>query len=176
MIKTNKQIAPITLENYDPLWQKMFSQEKKKLLAMLGNNVKIEHIGSTTIPGIVAKPEIDILIGINSLDEAQKYIKPLKSLGYPYYPRLEEAVPERRYFRKSKGIIPLFHIHMVEKKNEFWRDHILFRDHLLKNPKVAKEYSDLKKNLAKKYHSDRKTYSKEKSKFIESTLGKIKAE
>lgn len=167
-------IAPVVLEPYNPNWSKQFDEEKKKVLRNIGNFiVDIQHIGSTSIPGSIAKPEIDILIGVKDIENYRYCLEPLKKLGYYYYQRFEESVPERRYFRKSNGITPLVHIHMVEVRSNFWRRHLLFRDYLISHPDIAKKYFALKKFLARQYRDDRTRYSDRKAKFIIGLLEKI---
>ena len=161
------QIAPVTLSLYNPLWPGMFKDETEKLLSVIGAYITgIEHIGSTAITGAVAKPEVDIMVGVANLEGAQKCIKPLEGIGYVYFQRFEEFVPERRYLRKSDGITPLFHIHMVEQSSDFWREHILFRNLLRGNPELVKHYNELKEKLVNQFKGDRQEYSKGKEKFI----------
>lgn len=170
-------LAPVILSSYDAAWGDIFSQEKDILLRGFGeNSLSIEHIGSTAIPGATAKPEIDMMIGLVSLQDALGYMKPFEKLGYVYFQKFEQFVPERRYFRKSSGIIPLVHVHMVEKGSDFWSDHILFRDYLRSNPEDAKRYSDLKKELVTKFDGDREEYSNGKNAFIMKTLDRAKRE
>lgn len=160
------KIAPVKLSKYDPKWVIVFNKEKEKILNKIEKSLLIEHIGSTAIPGSIAKPEIDIMIGIKTLKDSKKYIKPLDKLGYIYFPKFEEFVPERRYFRKSIRVKPLFHIHMVEKGSGFWQDHIIFREYLKSYPEDVKKYNNLKQDLILKFNGDRESYSKGKEKFI----------
>lgn len=170
-------IAPVILSKYDPNWVAVFNKEKEIISKAFGeDDLLIEHIGSTAIAGSVAKPEIDILIGLEKLEDAMAYIEPLKKIDYVYYQRFEEFVPERRYFRKSEGITPLFHIHMVEATSDFYKDHIIFRDYLNNHPEIVKEYNQLKQNLIVKFNNDRKSYSKGKEEFIFKILKMIKTE
>lgn len=160
-------LAHVKLSSYDPKWIVIFNKEKEKILNRVAEkNLLIEHIGSTAILGAVAKPEVDIMIGLKKLKNASQYIKSLENIGYIYFPKFEKIVPERRYFRKSKGIIPIFHIHMVEITSDFWHDHILFRNYLRKNPKILERYNKLKQDLVLKFSADRQMYSRKKEKFI----------
>ncbi len=80
----------------------MFDREKAQILSVIGNRVTaIEHVGSTAVPGLGAKPIIDIMVGIHSLIDAKDCIRPLESIGYEYVPEYEASMPERRYFRKG---------------------------------------------------------------------------
>ena len=173
----NAPIASVIISEYDPHWKTLFEQEKARLSKEIEKYVlAIKHIGSTAIPGMAAKPEIDIIIGVAHLADAEKCIKPLERLGYVYFPRFKEQVPERRYFRKSKGITPLFHIHMVEQTSTFWQEHIAFRDYLRAHPDVVAKYSALKKSLLAQFDGGRKQYSEKKRKFVVEVLKQIAVE
>lgn len=166
-MQPSQKIAPVVLSEYNPEWIKMFEEEKKKILeATAGHNISIEHAGSTAIPGATAKPEIDIMIGTETLAEAETLISPLESIGYIYFKRFEESVPERRYLRKSDGTIPLFHIHMVEKKSDFWKEHMMFRDFLRTHPEMLERYNNFKKEFVSENGDDRQVYSKAKEKIV----------
>ena len=160
-------IAPITLCLYNQNWIDVFNSEKEKISCVFGQkNVLIEHIGSTAICGTIAKPEIDIMIGLKDLKDFKNFKRPLEGLNYVYFSKFEEFVPERRYFRKSDGIIPLFHIHIVKKKSKFWRDRIFFRNYMRNHPKDIQRYNKLKQDLVLKFNYDRKNYSNGKEYFI----------
>lgn len=160
-------LAPVKLSRYDPKWITIFNKEKEKIFnELVVKDILIEHIGSTAIPDAIAKPEIDIMIGFKKIKNVSQYIELLENIGYIYFPKFEKIVPERRYFRKSKGIIPIFHIHMVKKGSRFWQEHIIFREYLKSHPEDVKKYNQLKKELILKYNGDRENYSMEKEKFI----------
>jgi GrpB-like predicted nucleotidyltransferase (UPF0157 family) len=167
------KIAPVVLREYDPTWPDKFLKERSILTDIIGEHVlSIEHIGSTSVEGMLAKPEIDILVGIARIDDAKPLISILAEAGYPYYRRFEEFVPERRYFRKSKGIVPLVHIHMVESTSDFYNEHILFRDALRTDPELRKRYIALKKSLLEESGGDRLKYNKVD--FIREEIDRIK--
>ncbi len=158
---------PVVIADYDPEWPGTFRNEKKILEETLGENaLAIEHIGSTSVEGLAAKPIIDILIGVKSLDEAQICIDRIVKLGYVYHPEYENELPDRRYFDK-----PGFHIHMAEKDGNFWKKHVFFRDYLGAHPETKREYEDLKKKLSVEYRNDRGTYTDMKGPFIEGIVG-----
>ena len=125
----------------------------------------IEHIGSTAIPGLAAKPTIDILIGIKDLEGAGM-IPLLQSAGYVYVPEFELDMPERRYFYKGRKVEDDFHLHMVELESPFWKRHLAFRDHLRLHLDEVKAYEELKLALAKKFRDDRDGYTEAKTEFI----------
>jgi GrpB-like predicted nucleotidyltransferase (UPF0157 family) len=169
------KIAPVILEEFNSNWADLFNAEKEVIEKAIGSHIiSIEHIGSTAVEGSIAKPEIDILIGVKTLGDAEKCISFLADIGYAYYQRFEEFVPERRYFRKSEGITPLVHIHMVEKDSNFYRDHMLLTEYLQNNPETVKEYNEIKEKLVTEFDHDRKSYSKAKEQFILDLLKRIK--
>ena len=173
-----KMSLPVKMANYDPNWPKLFEREKTLILGAVGHIVVgIEHIGSTAVPGLEAKPIIDILVAVSHLSDARQCIEPLKTLGYEYQPRLEAVIPERRFF--GKGVPPKeqhYHLHMAELTSDFWERHLLFRDYLRAHPEVAHEYAKLKTQLAAEYGRDREGYTDAKTPFIESIVAKARAE
>lgn len=165
------QIAPVEIEEHNPEWGNRFDQARAELASVIGDDDKtIEHMGSTSVPDLMAKPEIDVLVGLGKLDDIEPYIKPLGEIGYPYYKRFEEGTPNRRYFRKSEGITPLVHVHMYEKDSDDYKKHIFYRDYLRANPDVAKRYEDLKKKLLIESNGDRGIYQEGKKQFINEVL------
>jgi GrpB-like predicted nucleotidyltransferase (UPF0157 family)/protein associated with RNAse G/E len=168
---------PVTIADYDPRWPIIYEKEKDKILNALRKIiVGIEHIGSTAVPGLGAKPIVDVMVALARLSDAQKCIEPLKRIGYEYVPEYEVTIPERRYFRKGPEGIPNkhFHLHMVERNGEFWKRHLSFRDYLCSHPDVAQRYCKLKKELAEKHASNREAYSEAKTSFIESVLAQAR--
>ncbi len=157
---------PIVIADYDPAWPARFEAEKARILGAIGAwAVAVEHIGSTAVPGLAAKPIIDILAGVASLDCAAQCIPPLQALGYKYVPEFEATIPERRYFdRKQAGEV--FHLHLVAVTSAFWERHLLFRDYLRTHPDTARAYERLKRELAVRFGSDRAAYTDAKTAFI----------
>jgi len=156
----------IEILNYNPVWPARFAKEKASLLEAIGHWVMvIEHIGSTAVPGLGAKPIIDIMVGVHRLADARYCIAPLAAIGYEYVPQFEDEMPERRYFRKGSQTRH-FHLHMVERGSEFWQRHLAFRDYLCAHPEVVREYEALKRRLASRYGTDREGYTEAKTKFI----------
>jgi GrpB-like predicted nucleotidyltransferase (UPF0157 family) len=145
----------------------MYEEEKERILAALGPAViAIEHIGSTAVPGLAAKPIIDIMLGIRTLDEVPALYGPLAGIGWEYAPEFELIIPERRFFRKGPEESRTHHLHMVEYGDEFWVRHLLFRDYLRSHPEVANDYEQLKRTLAERYATDRPAYTEAKTDFI----------
>jgi GrpB-like predicted nucleotidyltransferase (UPF0157 family) len=164
----------VEIVEYDPKWVTLYREERARILAVIGHlQVAVEHIGSTAVVGLGAKPVIDIMVGVDCLSDAQLCMEPLKSLGYRYHPEIEATMPDRRFF--GKGEPPKeqhYHVHMVEKGSEFWRVHLAFRDYLRSHPETSRQYCKLKKKLASEYGSDREGYTEAKTEFIESIVAK----
>jgi GrpB-like predicted nucleotidyltransferase (UPF0157 family) len=170
--------APVEVFDHDPQWPKMFDREKTLILNALGNKViSIEHIGSTSVPGLGAKPIIDIMVSVRVLSDAKRCIRPLESIGYEYVPEYEDSIPERRYFRKGPNKPNKhYHLHMVEYDGELWKRYLLFRDYLRTHPQTASEYFKLKKRLAVKYRLNREGYTDAKASFVASVISKANSE
>ncbi len=154
--------------DYDPLWPGLFEEEKDRLLSCVGKwALGIEHIGSTAVPGLGAKPVIDIMVGVRILQDADYYcLAPIVSLGYEYIQKYETDFPFRRYFRRAKtGNVFEHHIHLVEQGTEFWKRHLAFRDYLRANREAAFEYEKLKRLLAPQFN-DGNEYAAAKTDFI----------
>jgi len=168
------KIAQVELSESDPEWESRFVEAKKEILDACGDKiVSVEHMGSTSISGIMAKPEIDILVGVNNLEDIEGIIEPLREIGYPYYKNFEEFVPQRRYFRKSEGITPLVHMHIYEIDGDDYKKHVFFRDHLRTNPEIARDYENLKVRLLKQSSGDRGVYQDGKKEFIQKVLSLV---
>ena len=129
----------------------------------------IQHVGSTSIPGMSAKPILDIAIAVKDFEEARICIEPLCKMGYTF--KGENDIPRRHYFLKGEPCTT-HHIHMLEKDNEEWEKLILFRDYLRSNQNTAEEYKELKRNLLQRLRGDRKAYQAAKSDFVEAVIRK----
>jgi rfaE bifunctional protein nucleotidyltransferase chain/domain len=168
---------PVRVETYDPRWPSMFEQEKQSILEAVGEYVAaVEHVGSTSVQGLGAKPIIDIMVAVRSLEDAPSCIGPLHAIGYEYVPDYELVMPERRYFRKGQRGAGTHHLHMVEPTSAFWEEHLLFRDHLRAHAQAAAEYESLKRELAAAHGADRGAYTEAKTEFIKSIVEKARAE
>ena len=161
----------VIIADYDPRWPTMFESERTLLTQAIGDTaLDIQHIGSTSVPGLAAKPIIDIVIVVANLDEArERCVEPLSDLAYRYVPEYEVVMPERLYF--DRGEPSSHHIHMVEPGSDFWKRHLLFRDYLREHPEVARDYAILKRRLAREHGTDVDGYTEAKSEFIRSIEG-----
>ena len=170
----------ILIQAYNPAWPGLFEQEKRHLLACLPGDLvqRIEHFGSTAVPGLCAKPIIDMLVSVTSLEETKTRIVPiLESQGYDYFWRPtwgDDTPPFYAWFikRDERGR-RTHHIHMVEAHFEHW-DRLLFRDALIENPGLVLEYARLKQDLARTHAHDRVAYTRAKTNFIEAVTRKSK--
>ena len=119
------------------------------------------------MPGLAAKPVIDIMVGVRSLDDSPDVVERLEAIGYEYVPEFERQMPSRRYFRKLRGGRRTHQIHLVERSDAaFWDRHVLFRDHLRAHPDDAEEYARLKRGLSRRFRDDRTAYTDAKTVFI----------
>ena len=160
--------AAVVIIDYDPQWPILYEEEKGRILEAVGHLiVAIEHVGSTAVPGLGAKPIIDIMVAVSDLADARQCIDPLQGIGYEYAPELDASMPQRRYFDKGPAEARI-HLHMVELASEFWQRHLLFRGFLRDHPQVAQEYEQLKRELAARYGPDRVGYTEAKTSFIRS--------
>ncbi len=167
----------ISIVPYDPEWPISFEEERVFLQAKLPKEIvgRIKHFGSTAVPLLSAKPIIDILVEVSSLDETKKQIVPiLKSEGYEYFwrPTIGNEPPYYAWFikRNSHGD-RTHHIHMVEADSELW-DRLYFRDYLREFPDEARHYDELKNSLALKFPNDRAEYTKQKTELVVSLTEK----
>lgn len=164
-------VEPVIIVSYDSNWKTLYQKERDEIVAHIGEYIlDIQHMGSTSVEGLAAKPIIDMMIGIPSLDDAKHCIPPLEAMGYEYVPEFEKDLPMRRYLRKSTGGIRTHHIHMVERSSDFWSKHITFRDILRSDTSVRDAYGALKYRLAQTYRDDREGYTDAKTDFIETAL------
>jgi GrpB-like predicted nucleotidyltransferase (UPF0157 family)/predicted kinase len=157
----------VELMPYDPTWPSQYETERRQIATVLGDlALQIHHIGSTAIPGLEAKPVIDIMVVVRHLDEATACIAPLQTLGYTFVDYAQNT--DRRFFRKGQP--RTHHLHIVAAGSQTLADHLEFRDALRAGPDRQQQYRDLKTSLSEKYKHDRAKYSESKGAFIETTL------
>lgn len=156
---------------YSPDWPSEFARERAALAAALAPlPIHIEHIGSTSVPGMAAKPIIDIMLGAPSLADIEMRRTIIERLGYEHLPEMLELMPDNRFFAKPAALPRRFHLHAVEYDGEFWRDHIAFRDLLREDPQLAAEYVELKSRLASEFKLQPKRYTDAKGPFINAAV------
>lgn len=149
--KNDSKKRPVKVVPYDGRWPELFTQEATKIRAALGKNcITIHHIGSTSVPGLSAKPIIDMVLGVK--DILQVDAASLERLGYEG--RGELGMLFRRYFSNR-----VCHVHIWEEGNPEIDKHLIFKDYLIKNPDEAKRYEALKQRLAETFKMDRTSYT-----------------
>jgi GrpB-like predicted nucleotidyltransferase (UPF0157 family) len=156
-------------------WKELYLSEAEEIhKALHGMDLQIEHVGSTSIPGLAAKPIIDIMVGVKTMQEADRCIPLLEQMGYTF--KGEFGIPNRYFFIKEKTNQRTHHLHLVTLDSDFWQDLIAFRDYLLANPKVKRDYEKLKRKLAEAFPEQREKYTNSKTEFIREMLEKAKKE
>ena len=165
ILEGNTPKRRLQIKSYDPTWPKLFKQEAEKLKQVFGNDlIDIHHFGSTAVPGLAAKPTIDILIVLPKIEMADTKNTQIRELGY--MPRGAYGIgghERHRYFRKGHQ----FHIHVFEPGDSHIAWNLSFRDYLCKHPQEAKEYETLKLKLVKQYSSDPPSYRAGKKAFMD---------
>ncbi len=161
-------LFPIILSEYKHEWKDNYDKEKQVLEQAIGiNNIeRINHIGSTAIPGLISKPTIDILTEIKEETVIDELIMNMKSIGYIYSEQPENPAPHVMFMKgyTAHGFEgQAFHIHVRYRGD--W-DELYFRDYLISHPEIADEYGKLKSALQKRYEHDRDGYTKAKTDFI----------
>ena len=155
----------ITIESYNSEWPRIFRDLAGKLRDAIGSvALRIDHIGSTAIPGLAAKPIIDIQISVASFEPTDPYRRPLEELGFEYRDRDPQLT--RRYFREPRSIAEGTHIHVRLAGSFSEQLNLLFRDYLRCHAADAHAYAELKCQLAQKYRGDRPGYTEAKDSFI----------
>ena len=167
VLKENVAVVP-----YDPRWLELFKEEKAHLLSCLPKTLvkRIEHFGSTAVPGLAAKPIVDMLVEVVSLDETRQKVPPiLEPKGYDFFWRPmwgDDTPPFYAWFiKRDASGNRTHHIHMVEAHFELW-DRLLFRDYLIEHPHVAQDYGNLKRKLSNTHAKDRVAYTEAKTDFV----------
>jgi GrpB-like predicted nucleotidyltransferase (UPF0157 family) len=161
---------------YDSRWPDLFLEERARLVAMFPALVRrVEHFGSTAVPRLSAKPIVDMLVEVTSLDEVKAQIVPvLESAGYDHLWRPttgDDTPPFYAWFiKRNKEGQRTHHIHMVERDCPQW-DGLWFRDYLIANPDVAQQYVDVKRRLAAQFPNDRIAYTDGKGEFVRYITG-----
>lgn len=150
---------------YDPAWEDKYVAEAKLISDLLQSElIAIHHIGSTAIPGIAAKPVIDMLVEIADIEQLDKFSPSLEALGYQ--PHGEYGIPGRRYFCKERDGLHEYHLHVYRTGHFEIGRHLRFRDYLIAHPEQAQAYSQLKIDLAGEFTYNSAAYTEAKTKFI----------
>lgn len=165
----------VNLYEYDPKWEDQYTYERKRIIDAIGDKIEgIEHIGSTSIKGLNAKPIIDILVGVKDLSQFSALTEPLSNIDFDFVPKPE--FKDRMFFRKGEWGSGTCHLHVCEMGGSEWTEKLLFRDYLRKYREAAEDYAKLKMGLALLYKKDRSTYTQHKAPFIMDIIKKAKEE
>lgn len=159
----------VKLSRYSEQWNELFQKEKKELESLLGKQVQIVHVGSTSIPQIrYAKPVIDIAIGVYDMQQMEEAKKILLNKGYYHNPNA--GAEDRLYFAKGNQEDRLYNIHVELIGEISWNNHIDFKRIIIENPEYINQYCNLKVKLAAEFPNDRLKYTQGKAAFIKEVL------
>lgn len=168
----------VDIVDYQDAWPAVYlciADELRDVMADLAAG--IEYIGSTAVPGLCAKPVLDILMGVSSLSDVEAELPSLARRGYRYRPEHEVHIPQRRYLvRDANHDSPRVHLHVVVLGARLWQDHLRFRDALRRDPVLAAQYAELKRELAVSKHLSKSSYTEAKAPFIRSVLERRRGE
>lgn len=160
--------APIEISEYDPIWQDRFNELRAKFEPLMGSPVtRIEHIGSTSVPGLAAKPIIDLVLVIALWASFEDVKSRLEGFGYAH--EGDKGIPEREAFKMPPGCFP-HHLYVCNEDSVELGRQLTFRNRLREQTGIRAEYAELKKSLAEKFRHDRAAYTDAKTEFIERQL------
>jgi GrpB-like predicted nucleotidyltransferase (UPF0157 family) len=165
---THKMPQPVVIEDYDPEWPALFAKLRAPVGAALGDLVvAIEHVGSTAVPKLAAKPIIDMDVVISSLRDLSQAIQRMATIGYVH--EGDFGVADREAFEAPRGS-PAHHLYICSAQSPELRRHLAFRDFLRTHPDDVRAYADLKRALAVRFGNDRVGYALAKSDFVNEIL------
>lgn len=165
----NRPEAPVEVISYDASWPLKFEAERVMLESALSEWLTgpIVHVGSTAVPGLPAKPVIDIMAPVQSLESSLSAIDAAVAVGYVYFPYMAEMM---HWFCKPSDAYRTHHLHLVPYESPLWLQRLAFRNALRHSPELASEYAELKCSLAKKFRHDREAYTQAKTPFVNRVL------
>jgi GrpB-like predicted nucleotidyltransferase (UPF0157 family) len=152
------------LVEYDARWPVLFATEQQRIRDQCGTlpALSLEHVGGTSIPGMCAKPVLDMAAGQPRGASTKDYVAALERAGYEH--RGERGVPGRQFFRRGQP--RAYHLHLVEEGGPLWRDYVAFRDYLRSHAEAARQFADVKRALAARFSRDREAYMNAKSSHV----------
>lgn len=164
--------APIEIAQPDPGWPEQFLRERHIVHGALSQWLVAlpEHIGRTAVPGLLAKPIIDIMAPVSSLEAAAPAIESAKTIGYVYFPYMPDVM---HWFCKPSPEIRTHHLHLVPRGSRLWNERLAFRDALRGSAELRARYAELKVDLAVQHRNDREAYTQGKSSFIATVLREV---
>ena len=150
---------------HDPAWKGAFESEACVLRSVLGDEaLAVHHIGSTSVPGLAAKPTVDVLVEVRRIEDVDRFDTPMAQRGYEAWG--EYGIPGRRFFVKNRGPLRTHNVHVFEAGTPEVERHLAFRNYLLRHPETANAYSRLKRDLAGKFPTDIEAYMDGKDAFV----------
>jgi GrpB-like predicted nucleotidyltransferase (UPF0157 family) len=162
----------VALVPYDPRWPSLFEAERKRLIRLFPTQfLDIQHFGSTAIPGMPAKPIIDLLAGVESMAVADSLVEALLNSAYTTSAEFNATLVDRRWFMRWANGRRTHHLHTVVLGGTEWRRRLRFRDMLRSDTELAHRYALLKKELAAQHSVDREAYTRAKCEFVLSVAG-----
>ncbi len=154
---------------YDPRWPGLFHEAAAEITSAVGDRVlSIDHVGSTSVPDLAAKPVLDILVGVADFQRSLQIAPDLAVIGYEYRP--QDGIPDRHYFRRFAGGLRTHHLSLAEPTSSHYRNTLAFRDALRADPDLAASYEALKLELAHRFPRDRESYLDGKTDFVRDVL------
>lgn len=163
----------VVLVAYQESWRRQFRRERKRLLGACGEKLSaVEHVGSTSVPGLIAKPLLDIAAALGAFEDGEDAVPCIIRLGYEYLG--EHGVPGRFYFVLRDEGRSLAHLHMYEQSHPDLHDLVAFKTYLLHHPEAVEAYAEVKRELYAKYRDDRASYTSAKGAFIQTILSKAR--
>lgn len=163
-IEERERADPVGLVSYDPEWPRRFEAVAAAIRAALGDvATRIDHIGSTAVPGIAARPIVDVQVSVRSLRPFEAYARPLQQIGLYFRPDDE---PRHRFFFDAGSFPRTVNVHVCEAGGEWERTRLEFRDYLRARPETAAAYEDVKQRLAARFGADGDAYARAKERFV----------
>ena len=163
---------PVWLVDHDPRWAVTFARERDRLLGRFGDRiVEIRHFGSTAVPGLAAKPVIDLIAGVTSMSVAHALVPELCAFGYAFHDEGNRPFPDRRWLLRERDGHRTHHLHLVVHGGPAWRDRLRFCESLKADAELRARYGCLKHNLASRFRLERHRYTEHKEAFVLAALG-----
>jgi GrpB-like predicted nucleotidyltransferase (UPF0157 family) len=166
----------VKLYPHDPSWPQAYATERERLLSVLpGVFIDVQHIGSTAVPGLAAKPIIDILAGVVSMAVAESVIAPLCASDYTTSAEFNQALSDRKWLMRWADGRRTHHLHVVVHGGQAWQERLRFRDALRASAVLASRYAELKADAAERHLMDREAYTEAKTEFIRTVSGQARS-
>lgn len=172
MTRGSEAPTPLEVVPYNPTWPEIYATERARILSIAPEFLDFEHIGSTAVPGLRAKPIIDMMASVKGLEDTDGLVQRLIELGYTL---IDTGMRNRLFLRKYPSGEQKYHLHIVEQSTWDTRKERLMRDYLREHPNEAAAYGALKDELVDEYHNDSDGYTKAKTAFIQGVMDRARA-